>query len=398
LRVRRGVMEKSMHRLVSFGAVLAVATAPVCAEIDLPRIQGVFIHSQASMDPETNLVQYIYAVDHQGPDLKVLWFKLDISSDESRESLSSNGLDLDDHFINADIGIGPFVPSYSPSAPERWRRALTARREIKWATIRDQIPPGESRSPFVLVSPGLPGIRTAKFEADLWKFLPLSNTETGISPEEISQAIDAAALHVRTIGPVAPPASFTASGFLSEILQLRADAEAEGWIRSGSGVASVDTLLQRLGKDIAAENWAAAERIAERAAQEVEKISCADFACAPTIPMTAEARALLAVNLRYLGSRLPTSADPPTAIVNAIRNLPDEAFKGRGNRTAMLAILEAANKRAATGDIDQALKELAHLRERLDGCGPAADSSDWIVECGAQLTARSLLDLLIANP
>lgn len=82
---------------------------------------------------------------------------------------------------------------------------------------------------------------------------------------------------------------------------------------------------------------------------------------------------------------------------NAINALPDSAFKGRGNRIAMLAILDAANKRAATGDIDQALKELGHLRERVDGCGAAPDSNDWIVDCTDQITIRDLLDFLITN-
>ena len=43
------------------------------------------------------------------------------------------------------------------------------------------------------------------------------------------------------------------------------------------------------------------------------------------------------------------------------------------------------------------MKKLQNVRKHLDGCGAQADGDDWIRDCGAQTTVRSLVDLLIKN-
>jgi hypothetical protein len=81
----------------------------------------------------------------------------------------------------------------------------------------------------------------------------------------------------------------------------------------------------------------------------------------------------------------------------AVSGLADAAFKGNGHRTAILAQLDNVEKRVLQGKVDQALKELAHLREKMDGCGTQPDNTDWIVDCTAQVEVRALLDLMVAN-
>ena len=81
----------------------------------------------------------------------------------------------------------------------------------------------------------------------------------------------------------------------------------------------------------------------------------------------------------------------------AVNGLADDAFKGNGHRTAILAQLDNIEKRVLQGKVDQALTELDHLRDHLDGCGSTADNTDWIVDCTAQLQVRALLDLLVDN-
>ena len=82
---------------------------------------------------------------------------------------------------------------------------------------------------------------------------------------------------------------------------------------------------------------------------------------------------------------------------NAVNALDDSAFKGNGHRTAILAQLDNVEKKVAQGKLDQALTMLAHLREKMDGCGTAPDNTDWIVDCTAQIQIRTLLDLLVTN-
>ncbi|HEX5591255.1 MAG TPA: hypothetical protein VFX65_13270 [Candidatus Limnocylindrales bacterium] len=81
----------------------------------------------------------------------------------------------------------------------------------------------------------------------------------------------------------------------------------------------------------------------------------------------------------------------------AVEALDDAAFKGNGHRTAILAQLDNIEKRVLQGKVDQALNELGHLRAKMDGCGTTADTTDWIVDCTAQLEIRALLDLLVDN-
>jgi len=81
----------------------------------------------------------------------------------------------------------------------------------------------------------------------------------------------------------------------------------------------------------------------------------------------------------------------------AVGSLDDSAFKGNGHRTAILAQLDSVEKKVSMGKVDQALTTLAHLREKMDGCGTSADNTDWIVDCDDQLTIRALLDLLVTN-
>jgi hypothetical protein len=86
-------------------------------------------------------------------------------------------------------------------------------------------------------------------------------------------------------------------------------------------------------------------------------------------------------------------------VLNALQSLPLSAFRppGAGTRQAIESMLDAAEGKAAAGDIAGAILKLQQLRSHLDGCGTGADNNDWIVVCAGQVNVRELLDLLIAN-
>ena len=95
---------------------------------------------------------------------------------------------------------------------------------------------------------------------------------------------------------------------------------------------------------------------------------------------------------------IPDGQDPD--VLGAfLENVPADAFKssGHGLQQAMLSHLKNIEKRIEKGKIEQAIKELQHLRLRVDGCGTEADPNDWIVDCAVQLQVRTVLDLFIAN-
>jgi Bacterial TSP3 repeat len=96
------------------------------------------------------------------------------------------------------------------------------------------------------------------------------------------------------------------------------------------------------------------------------------------------------------GDGIPDGQDAEF-VQNIVSGLPDEAFKGNGHRTAILAHLDNIEHQVAQGHTDVALQMLDNLRKHIDGCGANADNDDWIVDCTAQVQVRDLVDLMIAN-
>jgi len=84
-------------------------------------------------------------------------------------------------------------------------------------------------------------------------------------------------------------------------------------------------------------------------------------------------------------------------VENVVLGLPASVFRSEGNREALLSRLEAIESLIAGGHREAALKEIALLRKRVDGCGTLADGDDWITSCPEQGTVRDLLDVLATN-
>ena len=98
------------------------------------------------------------------------------------------------------------------------------------------------------------------------------------------------------------------------------------------------------------------------------------------------------------GDGIPDGQDPDILGL-FVAGLPAGAFKstGHGLQQAMLVHLRNIEKRIEKGDVEQAIRQLRHLRERVDGCGTEPEPNDWIVDCTVQLQVRAVLDLFIAN-
>jgi hypothetical protein len=87
----------------------------------------------------------------------------------------------------------------------------------------------------------------------------------------------------------------------------------------------------------------------------------------------------------------------PDVLADVVSTFPDAAFHSGGNRNALQSRLENIEADIAAGDTDLAIEKLMNLRARVDGCGTAADTNDWIVDCPSQIIARGLIDTLIAG-
>ena len=104
------------------------------------------------------------------------------------------------------------------------------------------------------------------------------------------------------------------------------------------------------------------------------------------------------------GDTIPDGSDPDIVIA-AIDLLPVGSFANsadpQGQRNAMKARLLGIQSDIASGNVEEALRELRNLRARVDGCettaGVSPERDDWIPNCANQLEIRRLIDLLISN-
>jgi hypothetical protein len=86
------------------------------------------------------------------------------------------------------------------------------------------------------------------------------------------------------------------------------------------------------------------------------------------------------------------------ALRSAITALPRNVVHSEGNRTAMLARLDAIEAEIARGNVAQAMHHLLNLRRWVDGCSSATDKphgNDKLKDCAAQIDIRGHLDAVI---
>jgi hypothetical protein len=62
-----------------------------------------------------------------------------------------------------------------------------------------------------------------------------------------------------------------------------------------------------------------------------------------------------------------------------------------------MSILDDVEAALLDGDDPDAIRLLANLGRRINGCGTAPDANDWILDCADQVAIRALVDLLLAN-
>jgi hypothetical protein len=180
------------------------------------------------------------------------------------------------------------------------------------------VSPGEFVQ-FAIQSDGLPTIREGLAHPSNFSSLP-NFEENEMTEEEYFSAVEAANYHFVTIGPIPPPAAFTPNLFVAEIINLRSRAEFLGWVKPGPALRQVDSFLTKIETSIDQGNLARARQLVQQALAEVENNACRELACTEEKSLSAEAYALLAINLRFLLERLPAAQNTaPVAEAGADR-------------------------------------------------------------------------------
>jgi hypothetical protein len=282
------------------------------SNLGIPRLSSGRIDAKVAADASSGVSRFEYRLTNGSTELRVTEMSIDIRSTPDRETLSGEGLSFVNPALRAGtelalskLGIGGFVPVGSASDPSGWVAGVQPPGDLAWGTYKDDAPgaPGDVVGGFIATSRGLPGIRRATLVPDVYDQSP-DLDETDADPGAVMQAVIAARQELQTIGPVAPPKAFEAVAFADYIASLRTEAATLGWVRAGANMATVDSTLLQLRAQLQSGANGAARATASALIAAVESSSCADFVCPPSMAMTSEARALLALNTAYLQARI----------------------------------------------------------------------------------------------
>lgn len=321
---------RKRSRLAFMAAGGAIALSSPAPALEFPSLRNTKLDSAAIWDAGSGFTKYQYRMIHSGEiQFPIGNIFIDMRSDSTREVFDGSDLPVHQMFLEKAssrsrhrLGQSGFVAFGTLNQPEEWISSLSLDGDLSWFASTEDARWGPEDPPatFLIVSPGLPGIRDVVIEADYSEITP-NPDEMEISVDDIGDALREARQKVRVVGPVAPPAIFVLHEFAGEIDALRVGAREEGWIRSDAWSVSIADSLRAIESDLAAESYVAAKpRIADLI-RSVEANSCTEFDCPEAIPLTAEARALLAINLRYLLGRIPNEAPVCVALSPTLSEL-----------------------------------------------------------------------------
>jgi hypothetical protein len=116
-----------------------------------------------------------------------------------------------------------------------------------------------------------------------------------------------------------------------------------------------------------------------------------------TVVFQTSRQTVLEVDWTDMAGQLEPTGEPVKACAQAIAHHGGGASGKVGLQNAMLAVLGSVEKLARAGNRDGAVRQLEHLKRRLDGCGDFATNDDWITDCAVQAELRPLIDLLLQN-
>jgi hypothetical protein len=316
------VRKHFFERLVVI-AFLAGLNPDASASADgVPQLHDARIAGSATLDAESGLLNYDYAVAN-GPSSEAgIWFwSIEIGRASGTAELPLDDLSVDhgrfkkpllENLKRFEIPIESVVP-VGCEVPEGWSCAVGRPESngkgpwVDWA-IRaqgDLVDAGTEVAGFQLRSRGLPTIREAALLADYVYVVPGEKSASDEDARLARENYQKARVPAKTIGPTAPPEPFQATEFLDSIVSLRQQAEAMGWIRPGAEMQSLDIRLAELRSALSSASRGGARGIASELIQDVERLSCAGPACSDASTIRPEGHALLAINLAYLRDRLP---------------------------------------------------------------------------------------------
>jgi hypothetical protein len=283
---------------------MALAACPEYTP-EAPRVIGSEVRSSVTQDGKTGIYTYSYTLKNGEDSMGCIWwFEIDITKPANTIELSQEGL------VDAPKGISKgvlkhevpiMVPVAFPTLPKiggirAWGAGLTVGGNAYWASDDREfrLGPSDTLGGLVMTSHGVPTIRNFRLEP---KYNPPPVEDvTREMLDELTRIEENISVKGKTIGPTAPPEDFKPLTFLSQIVSMKEESKALGWMDNTGILKSLDAKLDNAKKKLESNDTKTARNILEAFLNEVE--------AQKDKHLTSEAYALLKFNVQYLLGRL----------------------------------------------------------------------------------------------
>jgi hypothetical protein len=274
------------HGLGGLGHVL------LTGRVRLDLSHGVYTYSYSLSNPSTST-------------LNIQQFSIDMS--QSVERLEKDSIHLTwvdsvtrDRFLREYMGLAGGVTVVSVNAaPAKWIGDLTNWLAVKWFTSRSfAIQPNHSMSGFELQSKGLPSIRNALIEPffDIDQFPSADDLNSEWAADSLLNAIDslkrASSCQRKTVGPMAPEATFRPIVLLDSLNSYVTQSHNLGWITTQSAASKYLDRFYKARSQLKSANLTGALTTLQAVLDQVHQDSSST--------LTNEAYALIRFNTDYL--------------------------------------------------------------------------------------------------
>ena len=298
--------------------------APVIAQ-SVPQLRDAEVRTVVNdRNTEGNFVfNYTVSSGSQSDEVVSMLF-VDLSRPPGTAEISADGLTLalgasSPAFASfaADMRIDPatIVPA-GCAVPSGWACSLTVNRSLFWGCrdLAQGIAPGATGTGFVLLSRGLPRIVDAVLEPEFVFSTELEEMNES-DRVRIRQEAEDIKFHVRALGPTPPPEPLDLVALVSSLRTQATEARSLDWIETDDALNSLQAMLGDLETALAQSQVSEAKALSKAVIAFVDSESCKSLSCSGSLPLKAEAFALLRFNIDFLRAQLPNVAPDCSAAV-----------------------------------------------------------------------------------
>jgi len=341
---------------------------------ELPYLKGVTVHTRVMLNQNSGIFFYMYTISNSNSSSgDIFMFDIDISRNPSSVAYDTIGLRFKRPWMENSFRRefeylkNNIIPVGFPDVPKYWGGMIGNNYVASFDSDgRNKLMPGMTMDGFVLMSKGLPGIRTfiAHPYYDPNDYYPSIDDVSEEEAEQIINQVEKDYVQISfrgiTIGPVAPPAIFNAVSYLDTLLSYTRQSKDLGWITNQIIADKYE------GYFTMAQNMLQQNRITETRAklQEVLRDVEADSGAF----LTSEAYALLRYNTEYLLSQISESEVTLNDLIAYIRKAQEEGkISPEGIANSLISKLEEAKRELEKGKSKQAVNALNAFLNELSG-------------------------------